>query len=195
MVEPMECEHREQMTAQMSMALDNLLGADEHRLLHEHLAACPRCQAEWKAMQAVSWQFEQAPMVGPPLGFAIRVERRLNEKSKRRRRAFGGVAVLTGSLSLASVTIAAVALLIMGLVIWNISGPLPGVQQGTHAVSQVASGMGLVGKGASLFLWDLLVRFGPPLLFVLGIGLTCLVGVWVWLFIKRPGSSHRNGYV
>jgi hypothetical protein len=62
-------------------------------------------------------------------------------------------------------------------------------------VSQIASGMGLVGKGASFFLGDLLLRYGPPLVILLAIGLAILAGIWLWLFIKRPGNSHRNGYV
>jgi hypothetical protein len=59
----------------------------------------------------------------------------------------------------------------------------------------MASGMGLVGKGASLFLKDLLLRYGPPLVFLLGASLAVLAGVWTWLFIRRPGNSHHNGYI
>jgi hypothetical protein len=96
---------------------------------------------------------------------------------------------------LAGVTVAAMLLLVCGLLAWHRYGASPEVQRGTSAISQVASGRGLVGKGASLFLMDLLVRYGAPLIFLLGIGLAFLVGIWVWLFIKRPGNSHHNGYV
>ena len=194
MREVVVCEHNEQMSELMSMALDGLLEPAAQKKLKQHLGSCPACRAEWEAMQQVSALFEGSTLVGPPLGFAIRVERRLEQKSRKQRRAFGGLALLTSSLSLAGMTAAAVALIVGGLVAWNWLDSLPAVQQGTSAVSQVASGMGLVGKGASLFLGDLLLRFGAPLIILIGIGLVVLVGLWTWLFVKRPGSYHRNGY-
>jgi anti-sigma factor RsiW len=194
--------HSEQVTAQMSMALDGLLDAHELRDLQQHLAGCAGCMAEYEAMQQVSAWLGEAPMVGPPLGFAIRVERRLDERARKQRRLFGGLAVVTSSLSLAGITVAAVALIVLGLLAWqgssaspSLLGALPSMQQGTSVLAQVASGMGLVGKGATLFLWDLLQRYGPPLVLLLAIGLAFLVGMWVWLFVKPPGESHRNGYV
>jgi anti-sigma factor RsiW len=188
------CEDKAKNSELMSMALDGLLDAAEEKRLQRHLAACTVCRSEWEAMQQVSALFEGAPMVGPPLGFAIRVERRLEQQARKRRRTFGGLAVLTSSLSLAGMTASAVVLIVVGLVSWNWLGSLPAVQQGTSAVSQVASGMGLVGKGASLFLGDLLLRFGPVLIVLIGIGLVVLAGLWTWLFVKRPGGYHRNGY-
>lgn len=195
MVEMVECKQDEEMTSLMSLALDGLLeGGDRHRL-DQHLATCSACQREWKAMQQVEALFEQSAMIGPPLGFAVRVDRRLAENTKRRRRLFGGVAVLTSSLSLAGVTVAIVLLIVGGLLAWGVFGSLPSVQQGTSAVSHVASNVGLVGKGASFFLRDLLLRYGLPLVLLLGAGLAVLTGIWAWLFVKRPGNSHRNGYV
>jgi anti-sigma factor RsiW len=179
----------------MSLALDGLLDADGQRQMEQHLAACPACRAEWASMRQVSTLFEQSPMVGPPLGFAVRVERRLGEKAKKRGWTPGGIAVLTGSLSLAGVTVATVALIFLGVVAWQWLGAQPAVYQGSTAVTQVASGVGLVGKGASLFLKDLLVRYGPPLLLLAAAGLALTTGVWAWLFVKRPGNSQRNGYV
>jgi anti-sigma factor RsiW len=195
MVEMVECKHDEEMTALMSLALDGLLAEDDRRQLDQHLSACSACQREWKAMQQVDALFEHSGMVGPPLGFAVRVDRRLAENTKRRRRLFGGAAVLTSSLSLAGVTVAIVLLIVGGLLAWLWFGSLPSVQQGASAVSHVASNVGLVGKGASFFLRDLLLRYGLPLLLLLGVGLAVLTGVWAWLFVKRPGNSHRNGYV
>lgn len=194
MSEFVACEQDRQISELMSMALDGLLDAADQGRLKQHLKGCETCRSEWKAMQQVSTLFEGAPMVGPPLGFAIRVERRLEQSDKKRRRTFGGVALLTSSLSLAGVTVGAVVLIVVGLVAWKWLGSLPAVQQGTSAVTQVAAGMGLVGKGASLFLGDLLLRLGPPAIILIGIGLVVLVGLWTWLFIKRPGGHHRNGF-
>jgi hypothetical protein len=194
MLDQNACKSSENITELMSLSLDGLLDDKGERQLQDHLDSCSQCQAEWVAMQQVSALLESDPMVGPPLGFAVRVERKLEEKTKMRRRAFGGIAVLTGSLSLAGVTVAVAALIVMGLLAWQNLGLMPDVQQGTRAVSQVASGMGLIGKGASLFLLDLLSRYGPPLVLFVGIGLVFFAGLWAWLFIKRPGDSHHNGY-
>lgn len=183
------------MTELMSLALDRLLGTGDRERLKKHLDTCAACRTEWEAMRQVSALFEQSPMVGPPLGFAIRVERRLGEKSKNQRQFFGGLALFTSSLSLAGVTIAVVVLIVAGIVAWQWFDSAPTIQQRTNAVSLVASSVGLMGKGASLFLGDLLMRYGPPLVVLLGIGLAVLIGVWIWLFVKRPGGSHRNGFV
>ena len=190
-----ECEHSEQMTALMSLMLDGLLADSDRRRLDQHIAGCSCCRAEWEAMQQVSALFETSDMVGPPLGFAVRVERRLEQKKKQQRQVFGGLAVLTSSLTLAGVTVAVVLMLILGIVAWNQIDSTPVMQQRTETVSQMASGMSLLGKGASLFLSDLLLRYGAPLVLLLGIGLTVLVAVWAWLFLKRPGNTRHNGYV
>ena len=188
-----ECEHSEGMTALMSLALDGLLEDGDRRRLKQHLAACQTCRSEWESMRPVAALFAQEPMIGPPLGFAIRVERQLEEKAKKRRQLFGGLALLTSSLSLAGVTVVVVVTIIFGIITWNQYTAPPAVEQGTVAVSQVASGMGLVGTGASFFLGDLLLRVGAPLVILLGIGLTILLAAWVWLFLKRPGSRQHNG--
>lgn len=189
----MECNQQDRMTEWMSLALDHLLGEKEERQLQHHLAACPQCQEEWSLMQEVSTLFEQSPMAGPPLGFAIRVERRLEAQTQQRRRLFGGIAVLTGSLSLAGVTLAALALMVLGGMLWSKGGAFDEIQQSTRVISTVASGMGLVGKGASLFLKDILLSYGGPVLLLSGIGLITLVGMWIWVYSRQSAKSHQNG--
>lgn len=189
-----ECEHSEQMTALMSLALDGLLEGSDQQRLDQHIAGCSFCRAEWEAMQQVSALFEGSILVGPPLGFAVRVERRLAEKTKQQRQLFGGLAVLTSSLSLAGVTIAVVVLIAVGILTWRWLDSTPAVQQGTHTVTEVASGVGLMGKAASSLLGDLLIRYGAPLALLLGIGLLVLLALWAWLFLKRPGGTRHNGF-
>lgn len=190
-----ECEHSEEMTALMSLTLDGLLEGSDQQRLEQHIADCSCCRAEWETMQQVSALFEGATIAGPPLGFAVRVERRLAEETKKQRQLFGGLAVLTSSLSLAGVTVAVVAMIVLGVVAWRWFDSTPAVQQGTQTVVDVASGVGLVGKAATSFLGDLLLSYGAPLVLVLGVGLTVLLAVWAWLFVKRPGSTRHNGYV
>jgi hypothetical protein len=190
-----ECEHSEQMTALMSLALDDLLGSGGQQRLEQHVATCASCQVEWQAMQQVSTLLQSSPQIGPPLGFAVRIERKLAERKRKQRRVFGGVTLLTSSISLAGMTIAAIVMLALGIWAWNHYGLSPAVLERTAAASQIASGMGLMGKGASLFLGDLLLQYGLPLVLLLGVGLLLLVGAWTWLFRRRPSNTHRNGYV
>jgi phage-related tail protein len=150
---------------------------------------------EWSAMQRVAALFERSDMIGPPLGFSVRVERQLAQKTKKRNRAFGGMAVLTSSLSLAGLTVATVMAVVLGFLAWSRSTSLATVQQGGTAVSRVASGVGLVGKGASLFLKDFLWSYGLPAILVIGVSVVVLLGIWAWLVGKQARNHHRNGYV
>jgi anti-sigma factor RsiW len=195
MEEMMEQKHDEEMTVLMSLALDEMLGEEDRQRLEQHLQGCPACRTEWEAMQAVSALLADSPMAGPPLGFAVRVERKLAEKDRKRRQTFGGLAVLTSSLSLAGLTVAVICLMVVAILAWQGVGPLSSLQEETSAVSQVATGMGLMGKGASLFLGDLLLRYGSLLVFALGFGIVVLGGLWTWLFLRRPRNRQHNGYV
>jgi predicted anti-sigma-YlaC factor YlaD len=193
MGEPVACRDSERVSLLMSLSLDGPLAATDQQVLEGHLAACPACRAEWKAMKQISTLFEGAEMVGPRLGFSTRVERRLADKAKKRRRLFGGAAVLTGSLSLAAVTGLVAAVIVLGVVAGNWFDLLPDVEQGTNTVSQIASGVNLMGKGVTLFLTDFLRAFGLPMVIGVGIALALMLAVWIWLFVKRPGSCHHNG--
>jgi len=188
------CEQNERISEWMSLFLDGLLDADRERRMEQHLNACAACRAEWQAMQRIAVLFAESAIMGPPLGFAVRVERRLAERVRERRRLFGGTAVLTGSLSLAGVAVAAVGMVVLSVVAWQWIGSFPAMQQGSSAVSQIASGVGLMGKGASLFLKDLLLRYGVPVLLLAGVGLTVLAGLWAWMFCNRRDRSRHNGY-
>ena len=188
-------EHDEQMTALMSLALDGLLDEQDHRRLEQHLDVCPGCRGEWEAMNEVSKLFESSPMVGPPLLPFGQAALHADGKTQRRRRIFGGMAVVTSGLSLAGLTVGALVLLVAAVVAWLSLGDLPSVQQGTSAALQVASGTGLLAKGASLFLGDLLARYAAPLILGLGFALVLLAGLWLWLWSRRPGNPNGNGYV
>lgn len=188
------CSEDEEMSGLMSLALDGLLDASDQDRLDRHLAHCATCQSEWTAMQQVSDLFKQTPPVGPRLGFATRVERQLADRSRNRRRIFGGIAVATGSLSLAMMTVASLAVIILGIVLWDRLDVLPDLKQGTTAVSQIASGVGLMGRGLRLFLSDFLLGYGLPVMLVVGGCLLVLLILWVRLFVKRPGGYHGNGY-
>jgi predicted anti-sigma-YlaC factor YlaD len=193
MGELLKCKHNEQASMLMSLALDGMLDAEGQSRLKRHLVSCPSCLAEWKAMRQVSAMLDGSDTVGPPLGFAVHVERRIGERARKRRRVFGGLAVLGSSLPLAGITIAAVVLLIVGIVAWPWLGAQPVVHQGGQAVSQVASGVGLMGRGATLFLRETLLRYGMPLGILVAVGLILLSSCWVWLYTRRSGSNGVAG--
>jgi len=77
----------------MSLILDSMLSADEERALQAHLIHCPICQAEWEALQSVSYFLTQAPLASPAVDLALRVEERLRRQRERRRWALGVVVV------------------------------------------------------------------------------------------------------
>ncbi len=194
MKEPV-CVHAEQMTAWMSLALDDLLEVEDAKRLQDHLAVCSVCRSTWQAMQQVSALFETAPLVDPPVSFASRVERRLAYRARAKKgaqRELGKVPLLAGSLSLAVITLSVVVILTLGVVVWHWRDTLPAVQQGTEFIVQVASGVGLLGKGLSLFLGELLT-YVAPFAFLLTVGLAVLIALWGWFLLKEPRDIRRNG--
>ena len=188
MDEAMGCKQGEQMTMLMSLSLDGMLDRDGQHRLERHLARCASCQQERRAMSQVAAMFEAEPMVGPPLGFAVRIERRLEAKAVQRKRAFGGAAVVTSWLSLAGMTVGTVVLIMLGVMGWQWFGSLGSVQLGTSALSGFAGNVGLLGKGVSLFLGEALVRYGFPLVALLAEGLTVLACALTWMVVKRSGG-------
>jgi predicted anti-sigma-YlaC factor YlaD len=89
----------------MSLALDKSLAQGEARCLEEHLRQCPTCQEEWEAMQRVSRLFTDAPLMGPPPGFADRVMQRLAQRQAHRQRLLAGTALLVACLSLVALAL------------------------------------------------------------------------------------------
>lgn len=186
-----KCEH-DDLSEMMSLALDSLLDPGNRRQVEEHVATCLECRQKWQSMQRTSALLAGSAMPGPPLGFSTRVERKLEAGAARRRRLFRGLALLTGSLSLAAVTLAVSVVVGLGIAGWQWLSAQPAVQEESGVISQLISGLGLLGKGASLFLSDLLVHYGVPVALVLGLSLALLAGLWGWLLSRQ--KTHRNGY-
>jgi anti-sigma factor RsiW len=53
MGEPVACRDSERVSLLMSLSLDGPLAATDQQVLEGHLAACPACRAEWKAMKQI----------------------------------------------------------------------------------------------------------------------------------------------
>ncbi len=194
MAKRVPCEEWERVGPWVSLDLDGRLAPTHALEMERHLASCTACRAESMAMRRMSTLLAEMPVVGPSYGFALRVQRRLAERADRRRQLFRGVALLTSSLSVAGAGAAAVLTLGLGLaaLLWLSSQPA-GLQVG-FSMSQVVSGLGLMGKGASILLKDILLRYGLPAVLVVGGGLAVMGGVWTWLVKRRFGGPDRNEY-
>jgi len=88
----------DQYTEWMSLAQDGMLSSTQTRLLHGHMAVCPPCQTTWEAMNLVSQMLHAAPMVAPAPGLALRVQKVLEYRQERRRRAITGLLLGLGVL-------------------------------------------------------------------------------------------------
>lgn len=71
---------------EMHRALDAELGPEDRARFEEHLAACPTCRREYRALVRAVAAFEAAPRLEPSPTFASGVMRRVREVKARRAR-------------------------------------------------------------------------------------------------------------
>ncbi len=186
--------NHEPFTEMMSLALDGSLDEESRQQMAEHVTTCAECRQEWEAMQRISGWLASEPVVGPSLAFSSRVQRRLAAEETKRRRLFRGIAVFTGSLSLAAITAITIAAIGLGVAAWYWLGAQAAFQQQSGVVFQVASRLGLLGKGAGMLLVDFLAHYGFAVGATLGLGVTLLAVLWVWLVGRKSRKAHPNGY-
>lgn len=151
----MQCYHVSEM---MSANLDGSLDDAESDRLQEHLATCEACQAEWQSQQAVDRLLASVPMVQAPVRVRVQVMTRLSRRDQARRAFVGGTALALGTVALALIILAPVAL---GLL--NSFGIAPALASGgpatmAHLLS-VWSAMGRTGL-------ILAGRFAIPLILI-----------------------------
>jgi predicted anti-sigma-YlaC factor YlaD len=84
----------------MMDALDGALVVPDRQRLAAHLEVCPRCRAEWEALNALEQMLTDPPMVLPAPGFAKRVEARLDRFEAQRRTLVGGLILLAAAMAL-----------------------------------------------------------------------------------------------
>lgn len=81
----------------MSLALDNMLEADEAALFDEMLAELPQRDEIWNDWQLFDSEFRRVPAVEPPVNFVASFEQRLSTQQRRKRLwlgiAFGAAAI------------------------------------------------------------------------------------------------------
>lgn len=171
----------------ISLALDQNLTQSEARGLEEHLRRCPTCQKEWEAMQRVSRLFTDAPLMGPPAGFANRVMQRLAQRQARRRRLLAGAALLVVSLSLGALALPwIVGWLTM---LWQVITEPSLLSHGAKLAAQLLNLAESVGGACWLIITAVSSYLSQPVL--LGYSFLVLALITLWI---RLVAGHRGGY-
>ena len=186
----MSCERYELW---MMDALDGVLAASDWRQLMAHLYTCPRCHADWEALNALESLLTRSPMMHPAPEFAARVEARLAKIEAQRRTLIGGLVLLGAA---AALCLLAVLSLLNGRNPFQAYGAFLGNSYGV--LSQVA----LVGYKLLIALWLTLdaltevVNLSPISLITYAGGAVLAVAAWRRALgtQKRTSQMVRNGH-
>jgi predicted anti-sigma-YlaC factor YlaD len=170
----------------MSLALDQSLTQGEARCLEEHLKRCPTCQEEWEAMQRVSQLFTNAPLMGPPPGFADRVMQRLAQRQARRQRLLAGTALLVACLSLAALALPETIRWLA--VLWQVLTEPSLLSHGAKLVAQLLSLAESVGGACWLVTTALFSSFNQLALLGYPLLVLALTALWIRLVAGRRGE-------
>lgn len=84
----------------MMLAVDGALAAFDQQRLMAHLETCPRCNADWQALNTLERMLTRPPMTLPAPGFPARVEARLDRFEAQRRTLVGGLILLGAATAL-----------------------------------------------------------------------------------------------
>jgi predicted anti-sigma-YlaC factor YlaD len=170
----------------MSLALDQSLAQGEARCLKEHLRQCPTCQEEWEAMQRISLLLTDAPLIGPPPGFADRVMQRLARRQARRQRLLIGAALLVACLSLVAValpeTVRWLALL------WQVLTEPSLLSHGVKLMAQLLDLAQSLGRACWLITVALFSSLSQPALLGYSFLVLALTTLWIRLVAGRQGG-------
>ncbi len=73
----------DQVQERLSEYIENLLDAENHTSIHDHLSSCPHCQAEAQTLAQTRQAVADLPSIEPPPGFSQRVMARVREEAER----------------------------------------------------------------------------------------------------------------
>lgn len=90
----------EQVELWMMDALDDVLAPAERQRMLSHLETCPRCSAQWQALNVLENILVKPPLAQPAPGFAGRVDARLDRFEAQRRTLIGGLILIAAAASL-----------------------------------------------------------------------------------------------
>jgi len=170
----------------MSLALDQSLTQVEARGLEDHLKRCPTCQKEWETMQRISRLFIDAPLVGPPPGFADRVMQRLTQRQARRRRLLIGAALLVVCLSLGALALPGIVRWLAML--WQVITEPSLLSHGAKLVAKLLDLAESVGRACWLIITVLSSYLSQPALLGYSFLVLILTALWIHLVAGRRGG-------
>jgi anti-sigma factor RsiW len=178
----MRCEQAAEM---MSARLDGTLDRVEVAYVEDHLATCSACQLEWQRMQYLDRLFRSVPASQAPMGLRAQVMARIDRREQARRAIVGGLALVLGTATLASLLLAPFALDVL-----NNLGVAPALfAGGLETVTQLL----LLVEALGRLLFVLLDRFALPLT-VLSLGslmvALALNGLWIQT-VRKLGVRHQ----
>jgi len=171
----------------MSLALDQSLTQVEARGVEEHLKRCPTCQEEWEAMQRISRLFTDAPLMGPPPGFADRVMQRVAQRQARRQRLLAGAALLVVCLSLGALALPEIVRSLAML--WQVITEPSLLSHGAKLIAQLLNLAESLGRACWLVTAALFSSLNQPALLGYSFLVLALTALWI-----RLVAGHRGGY-
>ena len=170
----------------MSLALDRSLTQGEARGLEEHLKRCPTCREEWEAMQRVSRLFTDAPLMGPPPGFADRVMQRVARRRACRQRLLAGAALLVICLSLVALALPETVRLLA--VLWQVITKPSLLSHGAKLIAQLLNLAESLGRACWLVAIALSSSLNQPALLGYSLLVLALTALWIRLVAGRRGG-------
>ena len=180
-------------TEKISLWLDNQLTPGEVTALEAHLADCPTCQENYRAMQQVDQLFLNAAtqMAAPNPGFSQRFEARLvrHQASRPWQIWLTVVALLLGTASVFGIW-----LLAEGLVWVNTSSYLINAQilyQGISGFIESMAGLQFIFNLGTLLFKTSFIIINQPLFWGILFMTFSLMGLWLWLMrtLSRRSAS------
>lgn len=169
----------------MSLALDQSLTQGEVHRLEEHLERCSACQEECGAMQRISRLLTDAPLIGPPPGFAARVIQRLARRQARRQRLLAGAALLVACLGLGALALSETVRLLAML--WQVITEPSLLSHGAKLIAQLLNLAESLG-GACWLVITALPSLNQPALLGYSFLVLALTALWIRLVAGRRGG-------
>ena len=169
----------------MSLALDQSLTQGEVHRLEEHLERCPACQEECGAMQRISRLLTDAPLIGPPPGFAARVIQRLARRQARRQRLLAGAALLVTWLGLG--TFALPEIIGFLALLWQVVSYPSLLGYGVQLMAQLLDLAQSLGGACWLVTAALLSSLNQPALLGYSFLVLALIALWIRLVAGSRG--------
>ena len=177
-------EAMEEFALLMSLALDDLLDAEEQGRFDALLDRFPALAEEWEEWRAIDVQLASLPRVTPVPGFVNRFEQRLAAQDARQQRWVIGLSL---TATLVTMAVVMVTLVSTGAAAFSAQGVWFGEQLHNLAYSLV-----LVDRWLNTLVTTALVMLGTPQARIAGLVYTVVVMAMIFIWaqvVRRSGDS------